>query len=53
MEVPFSPIVGQRFAELSADICGGVNGNDIAISGDRALQRGKLLPKSKARMDAY
>ena len=51
VEVLFLPFVGQRLAELSADLCGEVDGNEVAISGDHGLQRGKLLPKPKARMD--
>ena len=53
MEVPFSTFVGQRLAELSADLCGEVDSNKVVLLGDHGIQRGKLLPKPKARMDAY
>ena len=52
MEVPFSPFVGQQLVESSTDLCGEVDGNDVAISGDRGVQRVKLLLKPKA-MDTY
>ena len=53
MEVLFSPFVGQRLAELSADLCRDVDGNEVAPLGDCGLSGGKPLPKPKARMDAY
>ena len=53
VEVPFSPFVKQVLAELSANLHGEVDGGDAVISGHRVLQRGKLLPKPKARMEAY
>ena len=53
VEVPFSPFVRQRLAELSTDLCGDVDGNDVAISGDCGLHLWKLLPKPKARVDSY
>ena len=53
VEVLFSPFVRQRLAELSADLCGEVDGNKVAILGDHGLQRRKLLKNPKARMDTY
>ena len=53
MEVLFSLYVVQRLAELSTDLQGEVDGHDAGLSGDQGLQKGKLLPKPKARVDAY
>ena len=53
MEVLFSPFVKHRLAELSTDLRGEVDSNDAALSGDPGLQRGKPLPKPRARMDTY
>ena len=55
MEVPFLLFVGQRLAELhvSADLHGDVDGSEIVPSGDCSFQKGKLLLKPKARMEAY
>ena len=53
VEVPLLPFVIQRLAELSADLCGEVDGHEAVPSGDHGFQKGKLLPKPKARMDAY
>ena len=53
VEVPFSPFVGQRLVELSANLGWEIDSNEAAPSGDHGLQRGKLLPKPKARMDTY
>ena len=47
------PFVAQRLVELSADLRGEVDGHDSVPSGDHGLQKGKLLPKPKARMDTY
>ena len=54
VEVLFSPFVSQRLAEVSAEILRG-NGWQPGTTplGDHGLQRGKLLSKSKARMNAY
>ena len=49
----FSPFVGKSLAELSTNLCGEVDGDDVMLSGDHGLQRGKLLPRPKARMDTY
>ena len=51
--MPFLPFVAQRLVELSAELCGEVDGHDAVHSGDQGLQKGKLLSKPKARMDAY
>ena len=53
MEVPFSPYVAKRLSELSADIRGEVDGHESGLFGDQGLEKGKLLPKLKARIDAY
>ena len=53
VEVPFSPFIDQRLAELSVNLWGEVDGHETCFSGDHGLQKGKLLPKPKARMDAY
>ena len=47
------PFVTQRLAELSGDLYGEVDRHDAVLSGDHGLQKRKLLPKPKARMDAY
>ena len=39
--------------ELSVYLRGEVDGHATGISGDQGLQKGKLLPKPKAMMDAY
>ena len=53
MEVPFSPYIAKRLAELSADLRGEVDGHESGLSGEEGPQKGKLLPKPKAKMDAY
>ena len=56
VELPFSPLVGQRLAEhaeLSGDLCGEVDSNDVVLLGECGLRRGKLLPMPKAMMDIY
>ena len=53
VEVPFSPFVKQRLAELSANLCEEVDDGDAVLSRNHGLQRGKPLPKPKARMEAY
>ena len=49
------PYMDQRLTELSADLClwEEVDGQDTGLSGDQGLQEGRLLPKTKARIDAY
>ena len=49
----FSPYIAKRLAVLSTDLQGEVDGHESGLSGDHGLQKGKLLPKPKARMDAY
>ena len=39
--------------ELAADLWGEVDGRETGLSGNQSLQKGKLLPKPKARMDTY
>ena len=46
-------VFDQRLTELSADLWGEVDSHETGLSGDQGLQKGKLLPKLKARMDAY
>ena len=53
VEVPFLPLVVQRVAEPSANLCGEADRHDAVPSGDHIFHKGKLLPKPKARMDAY
>ena len=53
VEVPFLPYVAQRLTELSAALRGEVDGHESGHSGDSGLQKGKLMPKPKARMDVY
>ena len=53
VEMLFSPFVKERLSELSTDLCGEVNSNNTALSGDHGLQRRKLLPKPRARMVVY
>ena len=52
MEVPYSPFVCHRLAELYADLCGDIDSSEVALLGCCGIQRG-ILPKPKARMDAY
>ena len=53
VEVPFSPYVTKRLAELSADLQGEVDGHDTTLSGEQGLQKGKWFPKPKAKLDVY
>ena len=50
VEVPFSPYIAIR---LSADLRGEGDGHESGLSGEQGLQKVKLLPKPKAKMDTY
>ena len=52
VEVPFSPYVGQKFAELSAELAGTAEGTEGGPSGE-GLARNKLLAKPKSKLDLY
>ena len=53
MEVQFSPYVAKRLAELSATFEVKLTAMSLASAGEQGLQKGKLLPKPKVRMEAY
>ena len=46
----WQPMTASSLAMVYTDLCGEVDSNNAALLGDRGLQRGKLLPKPRAKL---